>query len=335
MHFAPTDEQAQLQEIARDFLAANPSATWEQVVEEQGWPAIAIPESLGGFGFGLVELVLIAEELGRALAPVPLLSHTLASRSVLCMGTASQQERWLPQLAAGLRATSASGSFRATRTGDRWRLVGRAPRVLDGADAQLVVVNTDQGSFVVEQADFAAEPQPALDPSRPLAALTVDCEVAEDQRLAQHGVATALGAGWVLLAGEATGVAEACLDESVSYAKIRVQYGQPIGSFQAIQHKCADMLLLVESARSAAWYAAWAHDAAADDAELAARTARAYAGDAAFRCAAENIQIHGGVGFTWEHTAHRYFKRARADQALLGAPASHRAQIAEHLLGAL
>ena len=335
MHFAPTEEQAQLQEVARDFLAANPTPAWDQLIEEQGWQAIAIPEDYGGFGFGLVELVLVAEEIGRALAPVPLLSHTLASRCILQAGSEAQRERWLPELAAGQRATAARGAVRAVRNGDRWRIVGEAHRAIDGVGAQLVVVQTEHGLFVVEEGRFEATAQPSLDPTRPLARLTLDCEVGEDQRLAGGDLSLALIGGWVLLAGEATGVAEACLDESVSYAKIRVQYGKPIGSFQAIQHKCADMLLLVESARSASWYAAWAVDAGADDAELAARTARAYAGDAAFRCAAENIQIHGGVGFTWEHSAHTYFKRARADQALLGGPATHRAQVADHLLGAL
>ena len=335
MHFAPTDEQNTLQEVARDFLAANPTPAWEQLIEEQGWQAIAIPEEYGGFGCGFVELALVAEEIGRALAPVPLLSHTLASHCIATAGDEAQKQRWLPELAAGTRATAARGTLRATRTSAGWHIVGEATRTIDGVGAQLVVVQTGQGLFVVEDGRFEALAQPSLDPTRPLAKLKFDTEVGEEARLGGANLSAALTGGWVLLAAEATGVAEACMDASVAYAKIRVQYGKAIGSFQAIQHKCADLLLLVESARSATWYAAWAVDAEAKDADLAARTARAYAGDAAFRCAADNIQVHGGVGFTWEHSAHRYFKRARADQALLGHPRSHRAAVAEHLLGAL
>ena len=337
MRFAPTEEQDQLREVARAFLTETPAPVWERVIEEQGWQAIAIPEEYGGFGFGFVELALVAEEIGRVLAPVPLLATCgLAATAIEHGGTEEQKERWLSAIAGGSRATLAlHGQIRAVRSASGFRLVGEACRVIDGSDAELLVLPTDSGLFVVPNDQVSTTSQSTLDPTRPLATVSVDTEVAEDTRLPNGSLTPALERGWVLIAAEAVGAAEACLDETVSYAKVRKQFGKAIGTFQAIQHKCADMLLMVESARSASWYAAWAVDAGAEDRVLAARTARAYAGDALFRCAGETIQCHGGIGFTWEHMAHRYFKRARADQQLLGTPRSHLDAVADELLGAV
>ncbi len=333
MRFAPTDEQDQLREVARAFLADDPSPDWNKVVEEQGWQAIAIPEAYGGFGFGFVELALVAEEIGRALAPVPLLANTLAITAI-CQGTEDQRSTWLPQIAEGSRAALARhAQIRAVPTTDGWRLVGEATRVIGGGHAEILVLPTDQGLFITRAADATLTPQPALDPTRDLAAVHIDAELPSDARLPASPIP--FEHGWVLLAAEAVGAAEACLDETVAYAKVRTQFGRPIGSFQAIQHTAADMLLLVESARSAAWYAAWAIDNNAADRVTAARTARAYVGDALFRCAADTIQCHGGIGFTWEHMAHRYFKRARCDRNLLGTPAQQREALATELLGAI
>ncbi len=333
MRFAPTEEQEQLQEAARGWLSDAPNPSWEQLMEEQGWPAIAIAEDFGGFGFGFVELALVSEEIGRALAPVPLLSSAgLAAGAIHTGGTQAQKTEWLGAIAEGSRAALAyEGNVRAERTESGWHLTGTAQRVIDGSEANFLIVATDQGLFHVDV--WQATSTESIDPTRPLASCTFDCTVSEDARLPHGDLQQALMRGWVLQAAEAVGAAEACMDLAVEYAKVRTQFGKPIGSFQAIKHKCADLLLLVESARSATWYAAWALDAGAEDAALAARTAVAYAGDALFKCAGDSIQIHGGIGFTWEHRCHEYFRRARADQQLLGHPREHRAAIATRLLG--
>lgn len=337
MRFAPTDEQQQLREVARAFLTETPAPEWDRVVEEQGWQAIAIPEEYGGFGFGFVELALVAEEIGRFLAPVPILATCgLAATAIEHGGTDDQKERWLSAIAGGSRAALALHShIRAVRSNGGFRLVGEAARVIDGATAELLVLPTDEGLFVVERDQVRTTPLTTMDPTRPLATVSIDAEVPEDARLPAGSTQPALEHGWVLLAAEAVGAAEACLDETVAYAKVRTQFGKAIGTFQAIQHTCAEMLLKVESARSAAWYAAWAVDAGAPDRVLAARTARAYAGTAAFEVAGETIQCHGGIGFTWEHMAHRYFKRARCDRQLLGTPTDHLDAVATELLGAV
>lgn len=324
MRFAPTEEQALLRESARGWLAANPAPTWDAMVAEQGWQAIAIPESAGGFGFGMVELALVAEEVGRTLAPLPLVATCGLAAPVL--GGA-----WLEAIAAGSVATVAVGAaVTATRTTGGWRLTGTANRVIAAADAAFVVVPSPAGAFVVPADQLAVTAVPTLDLSRPLARIAVDTEVPDEARLDRP---VALERAWVLLAAEAVGAAERMLDESVAYAKIRKQFGRPIGSFQAIQHACADLLLLVESARAATWAAAWAADHDPADLPVAARAARAYAADALFRCAADSVQIHGGIGFTWEHPAHRYLKRAAGDRNLLGAPSEHREAVAASLLG--
>ena len=335
MRFAPSEEQAQLQEVAQAFLAEHPSPAWETVVDEQGWHAIAIPEAYGGFGYGIMELSMVAQELGRSLAAVPLLPCAISASAIAAAGSEAQCARWLAPMATGARAFMAfdTRQIEVIPSGSsEWRLTGTvlAPGAAGAAFGLLV---TAHGVFVVSREDLQIHPQPSLDPTRPVDRIQIDATCTEAQRLPSQAAAAALDRGLVLLAAEAVGAAEACLDESVSYAKLRTQFGKPIGTFQAIQHKCADMLLQVESARSATWYAAWAADQHADDLALAARTARAYAGDALFACAAENIQIHGGVGFTWEHSAHRYLRRARADRQLLMTPAACRAALAAHLLG--
>ena len=335
MRFAPTDEQEQLQEAARGWLSEAPNPSWNRLIAEQGWPAIAIDEDCGGFGFGFVELALVSEEIGRVLAPIPLLASAgLAAGAIQTGGSVTQKKSLLGAISQGTRAALAyEGPLTATRCDNGWHLNGTALRVIDGANAKFLIIATDQGLFHVT--DFQASPTASIDPTRELATCTLDCTVPEDARLPQGDLEKALMRGWVLQAAEAVGAAEACLDMAVAYAKVRTQFGKPIGSFQAIKHKCSDLFLLVESARSATWYAAWALDAEAEDAVLAARTAVSYANDALFKCAADSIQIHGGIGFTWEHRCHEYFRRARADQQLLGHPRAHRAAIAHHLLGAI
>lgn len=348
MRFLPTEEQASLRDAARAFLAGQPGphtvaehdsdydpAVWQAIVAEQGWPAIQVPEAAGGWGFGLVEASLVFEEAGRALVPSPLFATAgLATAALLQLGDAGQQEAHLGAIAAGETATAAlDARVAAVRTDAGWRLDGVAERVVDGASASLVLVGTDHGVFVVPGGSCRARRVPALDPTRPLATLTFDGLVLpEAARLAGDDVDGARLRAAVLLAAEQVGGAEAMLDLTVAYAKVRVQYGRPIGSFQAIQHACADMLVAVESARSAVWYAAAALEGGLPDARLAARTAKAMASDAYFRVAGAAIQAHGGIGFTWEHVAHLHFKRARAGLALLGAPHEHRAAVAAALV---
>ena len=325
MNFHLDDEQALLQESAREFLKESPD--WERIIGEAGWPAIVIPEDFGGWGFSHVELAVIFEELGRSLVRCPMLGTAAATEAILVGGDDVQKARYLEAIATGTPAALALGADVRMAEGG---LDGTANLVIDGASAGLVVVQTRfDGLFVTEH--FAAEAVEALDSTREMATLTFDNAPAE--RLERADVEVILARIRSLVAAEAVGGAEACLDMAVDYAKVRRQFGQPIGSFQAIQHKCADMLLLVESARSASWYAASTIETDAKELEIASRTAKAYATDAFFKCAGENIQIHGGIGFTWEHDAHLYFKRARALQALYGEPREHREALATALLG--
>ncbi len=347
MRFARSEDQQMVADAAREWLTRQPGARallegrdpcpggWDEVVSEQAWPALLAPEDLGGLGFDLVALAAVHEELGRALVPLPLLGTSWAQAAILVNGDPDQQARWLGAIAAG--ATGAlvlESGFRVEEDGDGFVLTGTALRVVDGGRADLLVLHTDRGFFVVDGADAGREACPTLDPTRELAHLSVDrLRVSDDQRLAHEDVDSVLARCMALLAAESVGGAEATMDLAVDYAKVREQFGTPIGSFQAIQHMCADMLVLVESARSAALYAAWAVDAGRADALLAARTALATATEAAFTCAGQSIQVHGGIGFTWEHTAHLYFKRARANRTLLGEPTTHRAAVAAHLFG--
>ena len=351
MRFALTEEQLTLRDAARAFLTeirgSTPiseemseqhdeydSATWERIVEEQGWPAILVPEDAGGWGFGLVEMAVVFEEVGRSLTPSPLFATVWASVLVTEMADDAQRDALLEGLASGQTATvAATHHITATQAGEGWELNGTAPHVIDGHSAELVLIPTEHGVFVVPQDAFASERVASLDTTRPVAKLTLNgVSLTESSRLTDGNPARGMARAAVLLAAEQVGAAEACLDESVDYAKVRQQFGKAIGSFQAIQHKCADMLLQIESARSAVWYAAWAIDSEHADATLAAHTAKATASDALFQCAGQTIQIHGGIGFTWEHMAHLYFKRARASMDLLGHPRAHRREVAATLL---
>ena len=305
-----TDEQLQLREIARTFLASvdGPRATiesgysasvWERIVEEQGWPALAIPEEAGGFGFGLVELGIVQEELGRSLVGSPLLGTVVAGFVLQECGDLEHLER----IASGTRACFGS---------------------VDAPGSALAVL-WDDGFYVVDEP--RVRPTDSLDPTRLFGAVE-----GPRKALGPGDLERVLAKAAVVVACEQVGIAEACLEMAVDYAKVRQQFGKAIGSFQAIKHKCADMLLQVESARSAAYGAAAAMDAGEPDAALSAWTAKAFCSDAAMSCAAECIQIHGGIGFTWEHDAHFYFKRARALQSLFGHPRAHRERVATAVL---
>lgn len=343
MRFALTEEQESVRDVARSFLAEVPrdedggpfdAEVWARIVEEQGWPAIVIPEAFGGWGFTHMELGMVFEELGRSLVATPLLATVLATEAVLLGGSEAQKEELLGEIAGGTMATLAwEGDLRARRDGGGWLISGEALRVLDGHTAERMIVATSEGLFLVDVAATERSAVPALDASRPIATVVFrDVAVSDTARLPAGDLEATLHRARVLLACEQVGAADAVMDLAVEYAKVRKQFGTPIGSFQAIQHKCADMLLRVESARSAAWAAAWTVDAAPGELEMAARIASSYCGDALVHCAGESIQIHGGIGFTWEHACHLYFKRARASLSLFGHPREHRDALAMEVL---
>jgi alkylation response protein AidB-like acyl-CoA dehydrogenase len=324
---------------------------WEQMAGQLGLQGLAVPEEFGGAGYGPVELGIVLEEMGRTLLPAPFFSTVaLAGQALTASGDADAQARWLPGIAGGsLTATlalseeqggSSLGAVTTTATAadEGWRLSGTKMFVVDGASADLllVVARADEGLalFAVEgdAGGMTRTRLDALDPTRRLGRIELDGAPAT--RVGPSGDATeylqrVLDLAVVALAHEQVGGASACLDHAVEYAKIRVQFNRPIGSFQAIKHKCADLLLEVEAARSAAYSAAW--NAAEDPGELpvAAALAGSYCSEAFTHAAKENIQIHGGIGYTWEHDAHLYLKRAKSSELLFGTPVGHRARLAD------
>jgi len=328
----------------------------------QGWQAMAIPEQYGGAGFTFLEQGILMEEMGRSLFPSPYLSSVvLCADLILTAGTEEQKRELLPGIAAGerrfgLAQLEESGRWDAAgigmvakRDGGDLVISGTKSFVVDGhtSDALLVAVRTDEASQGAEGISLVVVDGKArgvarrrletMDMTRKQAEIVLD-----DVRVPVAAVLGTEGSGWqsiqntttraiVALAFEQVGGAQQCLDMSVEYAKVRVQFGRPIGSFQAIKHKCADMLVLVESAKSAAYYAGWAVTEGDPEVAIVAPMAKSYCSEAYFHCAAENIQIHGGIGFTWEHDAHLYFKRAKTDELLFGSPAQHRAILADRL----
>lgn len=337
------------------------SATWAQLSEELAWTALTIPEEYGGLGMSYLDLHPLMEEMGRALLCAPFFSTVcLGANALLLGGTDAQKERHLPGIAAGeTTATLAYGEnnnrmdadgVEATyaRTGAGYILRGAKSYVLDGHTAKLLVVaaraesskGVDGVSLFLVPGDAEGLTRtwlPTMDQTRRLASLELgDVVVPHDALLGQEArgwalVEKTLDLARIALAAEQVGAAEMCLDMSVEYAKVRKQFGRPIGSFQAIKHKCADMLMMVESARSAAFYASAMAGQGDPDLEEAASSAKAFCSDTFFHCAAETIQIHGGIGFTWEHAAHMYFKRAKATEVLFGDPSFHRERFAKRM----
>jgi alkylation response protein AidB-like acyl-CoA dehydrogenase len=328
-------------------------SVWSTMAEQLGLQAMTIPERYGGAGFGYVESLIVFEETGAALLCSPYFATVaLATNALLSSSDEVARARWLPAIAAGesiatLAISEDSGRWDlselatvATKSGQDWTITGQKNFVLDGtiADLILVVAVTDDGPglFAVEGAatGLTRTRLATLDQTRKQARLAFEAVPATLIGVIEETedvIKRTLQLACVALVAEQVGGAQRVLDASVEYAKNRVQFGRPIGSFQAIKHKCADMLLEVESAKSAAYYAAWT--AQEDDPELAliASLAKAYCSDAFSHCASENIQIHGGIGFTWEHPAHLYFKRAKSSELLLGDPFYHREIVATQL----
>jgi len=327
-------------------------AVWTQVAE-LGWTGMAIPEEFGGIGFGFVELSILMEEMGKRLVCAPFFSSVvLGANAILNAGSDAQRKEHLPGIADGsTRATLAfvesSGSWEptasevtATEKGGSWLLDGTKHYVIDGHTATLLVVtaSTSDGValFVVDPSSSGVERTrlETLDMTRKQANITFSSAPATLLGSAPEGQAalsTTLDQAAAMLAAEMVGGAQWCLDTSAQFAKDRFQFGRPIGSFQAIKHKCANMLMDVEMARSTAYYASWSAATADEEFPVYACAAKSYCSDAFFKAAAETIQIHGGIGFTWEHDAHLYFRRAKSSEIYLGDASYHRELLAQRL----
>jgi alkylation response protein AidB-like acyl-CoA dehydrogenase len=369
VNFAFSEEQEELRRSVRRFLEQkSPStevrqlmettdgydpAVWSQMAEQLGLQGLAIPEEYGGSGYTYVELVVVLEEMGRSLLCAPYFSTVaLAANALLTSGDDSAKKELLPGIASGetratLAITEDNGRWDldgiqlvAKKGGDGYTLDGHKMFVIDGATANLIIVaaRTDAGvSLFAVDGDAAGLTRTSLqtmDQTRKQARLEfagTPARLIGAEGGAEAGLSKTLDLAAVALAAEQVGGAQMCLDMAVEYAKVRVQFGRPIGSFQAIKHKCADMLLEVESAKSAAYYAGWAAAEDNDELPVVASLAKAYCSDAYFHAAAENIQIHGGIGFTWEHDAHLYFKRAKSSELLLGDPTYHRELLAQRI----
>jgi alkylation response protein AidB-like acyl-CoA dehydrogenase len=310
-------DQNEIKGVARELLAARSPFTkvraaaeaaeydatlWAQLVE-LGWPGIAVAEEHGGQGLGAVELAVLLEELGYACAATPFLPTAAAAAVIQAAGTPEQQARWLPGLASGELTAG----------------IGTRELAADAAGAAVVVLLDGDEAQLVEEPE--TEPFVAIDPTRRFAT------VAGEGRPLGAGAADRVR---VALAAEVVGVCQRALDMTVAYVKERKQFGVPVGSFQAVAHRCAQMLLHTESVRSTAYYAAWAAGADPDLLPEAAALAAAAASDGGREVTASAIQAHGGIGFTWEADVHWLYKRAQLDAALLGGAKRHRAALARH-----
>jgi alkylation response protein AidB-like acyl-CoA dehydrogenase len=326
---------------------------WERLSAELGVTGLAVPEYYGGAGAGMIEVGIVLEELGRSLACVPYLSSVLLAQSLLLhCGDESAARHWLPLLASGehraaVAVLERSGRWSpsqiattATSTDAGWRLTGTKMFVVDGHTADTVFVaarcGEDIGIFAVagDEPSLLRTAQPTIDLTRKQARLDLadtPAELIGDPASGWDAVMAMLRLAATGLSAESLGGAQHALEMAVDYAKVRVQFGRPIGSFQAIKHKCADMLLGVDSARAVVYHALSA--AQDDDADLAcwASLTHAYCHEVYLDCAAENIQVHGGIGFTWEHPAQLYFKRAQSNRVILGDPVFHRALAARQV----
>ncbi len=365
MNFAFTEEQEQLREFVRAFMEDKSDesavreqmgteqgydqAVWSQMADQMGLQSLIIPEEFGGQGFTFVELGVVLEEMGRALLCAPFFSGMLASLALLHSGDDDAKKAHLPGIASG--ETIAALAF--TEENGKWdqsgieatadssgKITGTKSFVIDGHVAGLLIVAAKS------EAGVSLYSVDAADPGVTATALVTMDQTRKQAKVELNGAQGTLvgtdGKGWdvlgtvldlaaVALAAEQVGGAQYVLEMAVQYAKDRVQFGRPIGSFQAIKHKCADMLLEVESAKSAAYYGLWCAAEMNDELASTASLAKAYCSDAYFHAAAENIQIHGGIGFTWEHPAHLYFKRAKSSELMFGDPAYHRELLAQRI----
>ncbi len=326
MDFDFNDEQREIKSTVRAFLASRfkpekvrelaesgqpyDDALWVEMCE-LGWPGIAVPEEHGGQGLGVVELVILQEELGYACAPSPFISNAAAGLLISEAGSESQQAAWLPGIASG----EARGA--AAFTPDDEPIVGAA------SGAAVLVLNDGDGARIVEPSAASLERLYLIDSTR--AYFRVSAEGGDPL---PGDVAPAVDKATVALSAELVGVAQRALDMAVAYAKEREQFGRAIGAYQAVSHRLADMLWAVEEARSLTYYAAWVADAEPESLPSAASMAKARASDAASSVTNDAIQVFGGIGFTWEHDAHFLLKRATVGAQLLGTAGQHRERVA-------
>ncbi len=327
MNFDFTDDQHEIKRTARDLLgqrstfervrAAAEAGTYDETLwrelRDLGWTGIAISEEHGGAGLGQVELVILMEELGYAVAGSPFLSNALGGLLIDHAGSDEQRARWLPGIASG-EATATVGTLGPDG----------AELVPDAQTAALIVLIEDGGATVVERAGADVSPVETIDPTRRYAHVAG----ASGEALAGD-VAGALDRCEVGLAAELVGVAQRAMEMSVAYAKDRRQFDTPIGAYQAVSHRCAQMLLETEGARSATYFGAWAADADPAQLPLGAAMAKAAAVEAGRNVTASAIQVHGGIGFTWEADVHWLYKRAQVDAALLAGARASRARVAQ------
>jgi alkylation response protein AidB-like acyl-CoA dehydrogenase len=330
---------------------AHDDKLWQSMTD-QGWTGLALPEEHGGLGLGLVELAVVAEEMGRACLPGAFLSTLAAAALVERAGNASQRAKYLEPVAAGeMKASIAileeSASWdvdavklKATREGGNFSLSGKKLFVPDAGIADLLICVARDGDSLallpVERgaSGLSIRAMPSMDATRKLYEISFDgVDVSESLMLCGDGDARgallgALEVGCVALCAEMVGGMQWVLDTTVEYAKTRQQFGRAIGSFQAVQHQCADMLLMTESARSAAYYAAWALTNGDPSPSGAVSIAKAYCSDAYREVCNRGVQVHGGIGFTWEHDLQLYYKRGKSSETLFGDATFHRELIA-------
>ena len=342
-----SDEEAVRAAMASD--RGYDEGVWKQMAEELGLAGLIIDEEHGGAGFSYVELLIAMEEMGRALVCSPFLgSSVLAANALIGGADEATCKELLPAIASGERIVSLAWAepngrwdldgieMQAEASGDGFTLRGEKAWVLDGhvADVILVAARSDGGLGLfrvdADAAGLSAHRVPSLDLTRALAHLSLDGVTASRVSTgdASEAITRALALTVAALAAEQVGGSQKCLELSVDYAKTRLQFGRPIGSYQSIKHKCADMLVAVEFAKSAAYNACFAAAHGSDDFLECAALAKAYCSEAYYHAAADTIQIHGGMGFTWEHPAHLYFKRAKASELLFGDAAHHREVLA-------
>jgi alkylation response protein AidB-like acyl-CoA dehydrogenase len=325
-------------------------------LSELGWTGLIVPEAFGGSGLAMLDLAVLMEEVGRAVMPGPFLATTLATLAIVQAGSAAQKKTWLPKLAAGEavgtialleesdRLDAPGITARASRSRGVFRLEGTKLFSLDAHVADVIVAafrSSGKGesgvtTFLVprDSPGLSLSQLPTIDQTRRVCELRFD-----NVELPRTAILGALGEGWrrwrrvldasaVLLAADCLGGAERALEMAVDYSKVREQFGRPVGSFQALKHMAAEMVSEIEPARSLLWYAAYAYDARPRDASRAAAMAKARLGEVYSRVANRAVQMHGGIGFTWEHDMHLWFKRAKFNELALGDPAFHREQVA-------
>ena len=349
MEFALSDEQRMIADTARGFFDDNATsertraamagegvdrALWQSFCSEMGLGGLFVAETDGGAGLGMVEFATVAEAAGARVAALPLLGQAMAIAALQAGGSAEQRSAWLSRIADGSVTIASTTGF--VGMAEDGRLSGKARFVAHGGVAEQLLLSGPNGAWLIaaDAPGVTITRYTTMDQTRPLVDVELDgasAEVLADGAAAHRA---AQQVGWLCLAAEALGGAQAAIDQTVVYAQERKQFGRAIGSFQAYKHRLADRVIDIEQARSAVYWAACAMDEGSNEALLALHAAKSFAGDTFFRCAGDMIQLHGGIGFTWEHDAHLYFKRARAIQSALGSSDWHREQVATLVMGA-